>query len=121
MPSATYELLLSAMRGRKQVTCIYQGHRREVCPILLGRTGPEEKSLVYQFGGSSSVGPVKPGGLWKCLKLAEVRDVELRDGAWHAGDSHSAAQSCMKTVEMTSILIVPTTRSSGCRPVVSLF
>jgi hypothetical protein len=56
MPSAIYELLLEAMRGRKQVTCTYQGHRRELCPILLGRTGPQEKSLVFQFAGSTSKG-----------------------------------------------------------------
>ena len=99
MPSETYELFLSAMRARQQVTCTYQGHRREVCPILLGRTGLEEKSLVFQFGGSTSEGPVTPGGDWKCFKLAEVTDVALREGKWHAGGRHSVAQHCMKMVE----------------------
>ena len=99
MPSATYELFLRAMREKKQIACVYQGHRRELCPILLGRTGLDEKSLVYQFAGDTSDGRIKPGGDWKCLKLAEVRDPVLRDGAWHAGDSHSAAQVCMKMVE----------------------
>ena len=99
MASVTYELFLRAMRERQQVVCVYQGHRREVCPILLGRTGLEEKSLVYQFAGATSEGPIKPGGDWKCLKLKEVRDVVLREGPWRAGDSHSAAQICMKMVE----------------------
>jgi hypothetical protein len=99
MASATYELFLGAMRARKQVVCVYQGHRREVCPILLGRTGLEEKSLVFQFGGDTSEGRMRPPGDWKCLILKNVRDVVLRDGPWHAGDSHSAAQSCMKMVE----------------------
>jgi hypothetical protein len=99
MPSAAYELFLSAMRGRKQVSCIYQGHPREVCPILLGRTGLEEKSLVFQFGGRTSEGPIKQGGDWKCFRLAEVADVALHDGQWHSGGRHSAAQHCVKTVE----------------------
>jgi hypothetical protein len=99
MPSATYALFLMAMREKRQLTCVYQGHAREVCPILLGRTGLEEKALVFQFGGTTSAGPVAPPGDWKCLKLAEVRDVALRDGPWHAGHQHSAAQSCMKMVE----------------------
>ncbi len=99
MASAVHALFLAAMRGRKQIVCVYQGQRREICPILLGRTGLEEKALVFQFGGSTSSGPVAPRGEWKCLRLADVRDAVLRDGDWHAGDGHSAAQSCMKMVE----------------------
>jgi hypothetical protein len=98
MASSAYELILRAMREKKQVTCTYQGQHREFCPIILGRTGLEEKVLVFQFAGSTSEGPVKPGGDWKCLKL-KVRDARLRDGKWHAGDSHSAAQHCMNMVE----------------------
>jgi hypothetical protein len=99
MASATYELLLRAMREKRQVVCVYQGHRRELCPILLGRTGLEEFSLTFQFGGDTSDGPIAPPGNWKCLRLKDVRDVALRDGPWHAGSHHSAAQSCMKMVE----------------------
>jgi hypothetical protein len=65
---------------------------------MLGRTSLEEKALVFQFGGSTSQGPIgKPD--WKCLKLAEVRDARLATGRWHAGSEHSEAQSCMKMVE----------------------
>jgi len=82
MPSATYELFLAAMRGRRQIVCLYQGHRRELCPILLGRTGLEEKCLAYQFGGDTSAGRLPAAGEWKCLKLRDVRDAVLRDGPW---------------------------------------
>ena len=99
MPSATYDLFLDAMRGRQQVVCVYQGHRRELCPILLGRTGLQEFSLTFQFGGDTSRGRVPAPGEWKCLRLNEVRDVIVRDGPWHAGGSHSAVQTCMKMVE----------------------
>ena len=99
MSSQTYRLFLAAMREKKQIVCLYQGHRRELCPILLGRTGLEEKSLVFQFGGASSVGPILPPGDWKCLRLADVENAALREGPWQAGSTHSAAQSCMKMVE----------------------
>jgi hypothetical protein len=99
MASPTHELFLSAMRKKQPIACLYQGEPREVCPIMLGRTGLEEMALVYQFGGRTSSGPIKAGGDWKCFKLAEVREAVLRDGRWHAGGQHSAAQSCMKMVE----------------------
>ncbi len=98
MASEVYDLILE-MRERKQATCTYQGRRREVCPIILGRTGLEEKALVFQFGGDTSDGSIRPPGDWKCLKLKDVGNVLLRDGKWYAGDSHSASQHCIKMVE----------------------
>ena len=98
MPSPTHALFLQAMRTKRPVSCVYQGHKREICPVMLGRTSLEEKALVFQFGGSTSDGPLgKPD--WKCFKLAEVRDAQLATGNWHAGSEHSQAQSCMKMVE----------------------
>jgi hypothetical protein len=99
MPSETYNLFLKAMRQRQQIVCTYQGYPREICPILLGRTGLEEKSLVFQFAGRTSSGPVGPPGEWKCLKIGDVKNAVLRSGPWHAGTQHSASQSCMKMVE----------------------
>jgi hypothetical protein len=99
MPSATHALFVTAMRERKQIVCAYQGHPRELCPILVGRSGLEEKALVFQFAGRTSSGPISPPGEWKCLKLNDVQDARLRPGPWHAGDGHSTAQSCMKMVE----------------------
>ena len=99
MPSAAYALFLSAMREKKPIVCLYQGYVRELCPILLGRTGLEEKSLVFQFGGNTSDGPIPSSGDWKCLKLKDVRDVVLREGPWRSGDRRSTGQTCMKMVE----------------------
>ena len=99
MSSPTHALFLEAMRKRRQIHCTYQGYRRELCPILLGRTGLEEKALVFQFGGKTSSGAIAAPGAWKCLRLADVRNAVLVEGKWHAGDEHSAAQTCMKMVE----------------------
>jgi hypothetical protein len=98
MASATHALFLAAMRQRRQVRCIYQGLPREICPILLGRTGLEEKALVFQVGGLTSEGPLGAPD-WKCFALAEVRDAALTEGPWLVGSAHSRAQHCMKMVE----------------------
>jgi hypothetical protein len=99
MASAAYELFLRATRDKRPVVCTYQGYPRELCPMRLGRTGLEEFSLTFQFGGATSKGRIPAPGDWKCLRLAEVTDIVLRDGPWHAGGSHSTAQHCMKMVE----------------------
>jgi hypothetical protein len=98
MPSAAHAVLLKAMREERPVACTYQGHIREICPVMLGRDGLTEKALVYQFGGSTSRGRItKPD--WKCFKLDEIEDAVLIEGRWHSGSQHSEAQHCMKMVE----------------------
>jgi hypothetical protein len=98
MPSAVHSLFLEAMREQRPIACTYQGHIREICPIMLGRTGLEEKALVFQFGGSTSKGRITQPD-WKCFFLDEVSDAVLKDGRWHAGTEHSQSQHCMKMVE----------------------
>ena len=40
------------------------------------------------------------GGQWRCLWLAKVSDVQLRDGPWHEGDRHSQPQGCVEKVDL---------------------
>ena len=74
MPSATYLLFAEAMQNFKQILCVYDGHARELCPVILGHTDGEEAALTYQFGGSASKKGLPPGGQWKCLRLAKVSE-----------------------------------------------
>jgi hypothetical protein len=97
--SAAYDLFLRAMRERKQVVCMYQGKRREVCPIILGRSGDREKLLAYQFGGASSRPLTDPKSRWRCMFLDEVSNIVLREGPWRAGDNHSTSQTCVADVD----------------------
>jgi len=99
VPSETYRLFEQAMLQRKQIVCMYNGERREVCPIILGLSQGEEKALTYQFGGESKSG-LRRGGQWKCLWLSGVSDVQMRDGAWHAGSRHSQKQTCVEIVDL---------------------
>lgn len=99
MASATYQLFEQALRARKQIVCTYGGHRRELCPVILGHTDGEEKALTFQVGGSSSSG-LPPGGEWRCLVLSKVRLASLRDGPWRSGEGHSQPQGCVADVDL---------------------
>lgn len=99
MPSQTYDLFAQAMAERKQIVCTYDRLPRELCPIILGHSQGREKALTFQFGGKSSKG-LPPEGQWRCLFLFKVGDVRLRDGAWHAGDSHTQPQGCVESVDL---------------------
>jgi hypothetical protein len=99
MPSAIYRLFAEAMADRKHVICVYDGHLRELCPIILGHSHGQEKALTFQFAGGSSKG-LPPGGEWRCLVLSKVCDIQLRDGPWHAGNSHTRPQGCVEVVDL---------------------
>ena len=88
------------MQQEKQVTCVYHGHYREVCPIVIGHSDGEEKVLVFQFAGETSKGKLPPGGAWKCMFLAQVREARLRDGPWREGKSHKQKQVCVSDVDL---------------------
>jgi hypothetical protein len=99
VPSPIYDLFLRAMAERKQILCRYDGYLRELCPNILGHTKGQEIALTYQFAGQSKSGQPSVGQ-WKCLGLAKVSDVRLRDGPWYAGSSHTRAQPCVEVVDL---------------------
>jgi hypothetical protein len=47
MPSATYKLFAATMAAHKQIVCIYDGKRRELCLIVLGHSNGQEKALTF--------------------------------------------------------------------------
>ena len=97
MPSATYALFRDAILGERQVVCSYGGRRRELCPHIIGASkSGEEVVLAWQFAGESS-GPLPQ---WRCLRIAEVRDVRLRRGPWHEGGSHRTTQTCVSDIDL---------------------
>lgn len=98
MPSSSYRLFEQAMRQRKQILCMYGGYARELCPIILGHSQGQEKALTYQFAGQSRSGLPREGE-WRCLWLAKVSSIELRDGPWRSGSSHTRPQGCVEVVD----------------------
>ena len=97
--SANYRLFRQAIFERKQITCVYHGKPRELCPIVLGYKDGKEKCLAYQFAGEST-STLPRGGEWRCLELAKVSDVRLRDGPWHEGRQHRKTQACVDIVDL---------------------
>jgi hypothetical protein len=99
LPSQTYELIARAMAERQQVLCLYQGYPRALCPAILGHTKRQEYTLAYQFAGGASSG-LPSEGQWKCLRVAEMANVELRHGQWYSGSQHGERQSCVEVVDL---------------------
>jgi hypothetical protein len=99
MASRNYALFERAMRLRKPLVCMYGGHRRELCPVILGHSQGQEKALTYQFGGESRSG-LPRGGEWRCLWVSKVSDIQLQEGPWIAGSSHTQPQGCVEIVDL---------------------
>jgi predicted DNA-binding transcriptional regulator YafY len=99
MASLTYYIFRLALLEKKQVTCFYQGYRREICPHALGHTDGHEQAHAFQFAGQSAK-ELPSDGEWRCLKLDEVIDAEIRDGPWHTKTTHGNPQSCVKEVDV---------------------
>jgi hypothetical protein len=99
VPSHIYDLFSQAMLAQKQILCLYDGCIRELCPIILGHSQHQEKALTYQFGGQSRSG-LPRGGQWRCLWIDKVSNVQLRDGPWHAGRTHTQPQGCVEIVDL---------------------
>ncbi|MBV9561504.1 MAG: hypothetical protein JOY90_13810 [Bradyrhizobium sp.] len=97
MPSTTYSLFRHAILAEQQVTCVYDGRYRELCPHIIGTSrGGEEVVLAWQFAGESS------GALpqWRCLRLRNVTQARVRTGAWYEDGSHRTAQTCVSTIDL---------------------
>ncbi|MCA6098968.1 hypothetical protein [Bradyrhizobium australafricanum] len=97
MASKAYALFRKAILNEQQAVCIYDGRPRELCPHIIGHNkSGEEVVLAWQFAGTSS------GQLpqWRCLRLARVTDISLRNGPWHEGGSHRTEQRCVSAIDL---------------------
>ncbi len=99
-----YALVKKAIQTKSQIVATYNGHRRKMCPHVIGRKGSRRQALFYQFGGTSSSG-LEPDGSpdnWRCIPIRGLRNVEIREGEWHTAPNHSQPQTCVdfKDVEV---------------------
>lgn len=99
--TATYGILREAVVGMRQVICRYDGLYREVCPHMLGQgKDGTDRLFTYQFAGQTSKGALPPGGEWRCFQVSRLEIIDVRQGAWHTGDSHLKPQSCVKVIDV---------------------
>ena len=99
--SRVYGLLLYAASRRQPVAASYDGQPRLLCPHVLGRKAGRLHVLCYQFGGSSNsaqlLGP-EGGGVWRCLAVEKLSQVELRTGIWRS-EPRPPRQTCIDEVD----------------------
>ncbi len=99
--SEIYELLRLAAARRQPVAAVYDGLHRLLCPHVLGRKSGRLQAFVYQFGGSSNSGlpmTAERVGVWRCLAVEKLSQVELRADAWHT-EPRSPRQSCIDEID----------------------
>jgi hypothetical protein len=101
----TYERLRQAIVERRQVTAMYKGRRRWMCPHVLGTKQGRAQCLFYQFGGESSSGPVTPGSRanWRCIPIAELEDLEVGPAGEWFGVATRSRQTCVDTVDVEAL------------------
>jgi len=97
-----YQLIRDAILNKRQVLATYHGHRREMCPHVLGTKRGSRHALFYQFGGSSSsgIGAIGSGLNWRCVLIDWLSDVEVRDGPWYTAPTHSRPQTCVDSIDV---------------------
>jgi len=100
--STDYELLVDAIRNKKNVHCYYNGYYREMSPHTLGYKNGVQNCLLYQFGGESKSGLSPDGSLnnWRCVHVKDLAQIEIVDGEWHTAPNHSRPQNCVDQIEV---------------------
>lgn len=96
-----YQRLRDSLQQSRPMRGLYHGHIREFCVQVLGHTEQEERALVYQFGGTSGSG-LQPDGSpdnLRCLRVAQIEQLEEITGSWHQPDDWSRAPHCVADVE----------------------
>ena len=82
---------------------VYDGVLRLLCPHVLGYNDPgEHRVFCYQYGGESRRGPQpnSASGIWRCIALAKLKNVEMLDEAWQT--IPHARQRCVKFIEVAA-------------------
>lgn len=102
MRSTNYLIIRNAIINKQQVIATYNAHVREMCPHVIGMKNGKEQALFYQFGGSSSSGPIIPNSPqnWRCLPIDGLSNIKVQDGAWHTSNNHSKAQKCVDDIDI---------------------
>jgi hypothetical protein len=97
-----YEIVKQAIIQKQQILATYQGHNREMCPHVIGTKDGRQQALFYQFGGTSSSGPVTSIGPnnWRCIPISGLTNVSARTGPWYTFGDHSKPQTCVDHVDV---------------------
>jgi len=96
-----FALVHDAIRHKRQVAATYKGHKRWMCPHVLGYKEGVRHCVFYQFGGSSNHGLAWDGSPsnWRCIPVEELEDVQSVVGPWHSARNYSPdEQTCVDEI-----------------------
>jgi hypothetical protein len=94
-------LVQAAVVQRRPIAAVYKDVRRLFCPHVLGYNESNQyRVFCYQYGGESRSAPEVQAGIWRCIALEKLKNVELLIGPWQT-EPH-ARQRCVKHVEVES-------------------
>lgn len=97
--SDAYSIIRQAILDKDQVIVTYGGHRREMCPHVIGTKYGRHQVLFFQFAGSSSSG-LPRGGEWRCIPIEGLSDIVSQPGPWYSGEDHAQLQTCVDLVDV---------------------
>lgn len=102
MQSEAYKLVRDAVCNKMQVVATYDGYRRELCPHKIGWKNGKPQALFYQFAGHTSSGEIKvpTAGSWKCMAIAKLQDVSVREGEWYTGEIKYGNGDCIDDIDV---------------------
>ena len=98
--SEVYAILRDAATRRQPVAASYDGQPRLLCPHVGGRKSGRWHVLCYQFAGGSNseLLVLEDAGVWRCLAVEKLSQVELRMGTWHT-EPRSKRQTCIDEID----------------------
>ena len=100
-PQEIHRLVSGAALQHQPIAALYDGTRRLLCPHVLGYNQPGERRVFcYQYGGETKSGalPTSGAGIWRCLALEKLSNVEVLDAPWRT-EPH-APQRCVEHIEL---------------------
>jgi hypothetical protein len=98
---SNYDLIREAILTKQCVTCTYKGYLRKMSPHVIGTKKGNEQALFYQYGGQSSSGlSLDPRQNWRCILIADIRDLSLNNDQFQTAANHSRDQTCVDHVDV---------------------
>ena len=98
-----YQLLRTAVVGKRPIHAAYDGRDRWLCPHRLGRNYQGQlRVLCYRYAGQSRSG-LEPAGSpanWGCIAVEKLRRVQLLEDIWRTAPKHSRPQTCVVDVDV---------------------
>jgi hypothetical protein len=98
-----YRVVSTAAVRHLPIAALYDGTRRLLCPHVLGYNRPGQASgecSAISTGEKQWGGPLPTSGtgIWRCLSLKKLSNVEWLDGPWRT-EPH-APQHCVEHIQV---------------------